>query len=110
MLRDATAQRERALKDAHAMLDSARAEAAQVAETARKDATESARRRERMAMDRIGAAEKAAMTEVRQAAADVASRASEQVIREGFDAEADAPLVDRAIQGLPAALSGRRAA
>jgi len=110
MLRDATAQRERALKDAHAMLDSARAEAAQVAETARKDATESARRRERIAMDRIGAAEKAAVTEVRQAAADVASRASEQVIREGFDAEADAPLVDRAIQGLPAALSGRRAA
>lgn len=110
MLRDATAQRERALKDAHAMLDSARAEAAQVAETARKDATESARRRERMAMDRIGAAEKAAVTEVRQAAADVASRASEQVIREAFDAEADAPLVDRAIQGLPAALSGRRAA
>ena len=36
--------------------------------------------------------------------------AYEQVIAQGFGAEADAPLIDRAIQGLPSALSGRRAA
>ena len=110
MLQDATAQREQALQDAQAMLEHARAEAAQVAETARADAAEAALRRERMAMDRIGAAEKAAVTDVRQAAAEIAARAAEQVIAQGFGADADAQLVDRAIQGLPSALAGRRAA
>ena len=110
MLRDATAQREQALRDAQAMLEHAKAEAVQVGETARADAAEAAKRRERMAMDRIGAAEKAAVSEVRQAAADIAARAAEQVIAQGFGAEQDAALVDRAIQRLPSALSGRRAA
>ncbi|HYZ62185.1 MAG TPA: F0F1 ATP synthase subunit B [Acetobacteraceae bacterium] len=110
MLQQANAQREQALKDAQAMLEHARAEAAQVAEAAREEAAAAAERRERMAMDRIGAAEKAAVTEVRLAAADIAARAAEQVIAHGFGAEADAGLVDRAIQGLPSALAGRRAA
>jgi F-type H+-transporting ATPase subunit b len=110
MLRDATAQREQAMKDAHAMLEHARAEAAQVAESARAEAAAAATRRERMAMDRISAAEKAAVTDVRLAAADIAARAAQQVIAQGFGAEADAGLIDRAIQGLPAALAGRRAA
>ena len=110
MLQDATAQREAALRDAQAMLAHAREEAAQVAAAARTEAAGAATRRERMAMDRIAAAEQAAVTDVRLAAADVAGRAAEQVIRQGFDAKADAPLIDRAIQGLPAALSGRRAA
>ena len=110
MLRDAQAQREQAAKDAQAMLDNARTEASNVAEAARKEATDAAKRRERMAMDRIGAAEKAAVSEVRQAAADIAARAAEQVIAGGFGPEQDAPLIDRAIQGLPAALSARRAA
>ncbi|GAC1347151.1 MAG: F0F1 ATP synthase subunit B [Acetobacteraceae bacterium] len=110
MLRDATAQRETALRDAQAMLEHARAEATQVAESARVAAAAAAVRRERMAMERIGAAEQAAITDVRLAAADVAARAAEQVIAQSFSADADAPLIDRAIQGLPAALSGRRAA
>ena len=110
MLRDATAQREQAVKDAQSMLEHAKTEAARVGEAAKADASETAKRRERMAMDRIGAAEKAAVTEVRQAAADIAARAAQQVIAQGFGAEADAQLVDRAIQGLPSALSGRRAA
>jgi F-type H+-transporting ATPase subunit b len=110
MLRDATTQREQALKDAQAMIEHARAEAAQVAEAARADAATAATRRERMAMDRISAAEKAAVTDVRLAAADIAARAAERVIAQGFGADADAVLVDRAIQGLPAALSSRRAA
>ncbi len=110
MLRDASAQREAALRDAHAMLEHAKAEAAQVAESARAEAAASASRRERMALDRISAAEKAAVTDVRLAAADVASRAAEHVLAQGFGQDADAALVDRAIQGLPSALSGRRAA
>lgn len=110
MLKDAQRQREQAAVEAKAMLDHARSEATNVAEAARKEAADAAKRRERMAMDRISAAEKAAVTEVRQAAADIAARAAEQVIAGGFGAEQDAALLDRAIQGLPAALASRRAA
>ena len=110
MLKNAQAQREAGLRDAEATIARAREEAGRMAEAARADAAAAAHRRERMAMDRIGAAEKAAVTEVRLAAADIAARAAEQVIRQGFGAEADSHLVDRAIQGLPAALVGRRAA
>ena len=110
MLADARVQREGALRDAEAMLSQAREEAARVAEAARTDAAAAATRRERMAMDRIGAAEKAAVTEVRLAAAEIAARAAEHVLSHAFGAEQDGPLIDRAIQGLPAALAGRRAA
>lgn len=110
MLKDATARRETASRDATALLEQARAEAARLAETARTDAAAAATRRERMAMDRIGAAEKAAVTEVRLAAADIAARAAGQVIAQTLSADTDAVLINHAIGGLPAALSGRRAA
>ena len=61
-------------------------------------------------MDRIAAAEKTAVSEVRHAAADLAGRAAQRMLANGFSAEADAALIDRAIQGLPAALASRRAA
>ena len=59
--------------------------------------------------DRIDAAEKAAVSDVRHAAAELAGRAAERILSE-FPAEADATLIDRSIQGLPAALASRRAA
>lgn len=110
LLAEANQQRIQATKDAEAMLARAHEEAIRVADQARTDAAAAATRRERMAMDRIGAAEKAAVTEVRLAAADIAARAAERVIAQSLDAEKDGPLIDRAIQGLPAALSERRAA
>lgn len=110
MLRDATAQREQAVKDSQAMLEHARAEAAQLGETARAEAAAAAKRRERMAMDRIAAAEKAAVDDVRHAAADIATTAARRVISDNFGADQDAALIDRAIQTLPSALAGRRAA
>lgn len=110
MLADASLKREAALKDAQAMLEQARTEAQRVGEAARTDAATSAKRREQMAMDRIAAAEKAAVTEVRLAAVELAGRAAERVLSENFTADADATLIDRAIQGLPAALASRRAA
>lgn len=110
MLADAQARRQAALQEAQTMLDNARAEAQRASEAARAEAAGSAARRERMAMDRIAAAEKAAVTDVRQAAADLASRAAERILADDFSAEADATLIDRAIQGLPAALASRRAA
>ena len=110
MLQDATLRLQAATKEAADLVQYARAEAARLAEAARTDAATSAARRERMALDRIGAAEKAAVTEVRLAAADIAARAARQVIAETLSPDADAALVDRAIAGLPSALSGRRAA
>ena len=109
MLTDARARREAALVEAQAMLQSAHAEAARVAGQARTDAEQAGRRREQMAMDRIAAAEKAAVSDVRLAAADIAARAAQEVIAATLTAEGDAPLIDRAIAGLPAALSRRAA-
>ena len=63
-----------------------------------------------MAMSRIAAAEKAAVDDVRIAAAEAAAAAARTVISEGLTAQADGVLVDQAINGLPAALAGRRAA
>ena len=110
MLADARKQRESALADAQALLHGAKAEAARLAKAAADDAAAAARRREKMAMDRIAAAEKAAVDTVRFAAAEIATVAAEQAIREGLSAEADGRLVDGAIGGIAAALSPRRAA
>ena len=109
MLADATTRRQAALIEAKALIESAHAEAARVAEQARMDAEASSQRREQMAMDRIAAAEKAAVTEVRLAAADIAARAAHEVIAATLTAEGDAPIIDRAIAGLPAALVRRAA-
>lgn len=109
MLTDARTRREAALTEARAMLERAHAEAARVAEQATLDAEAAGRRREQMAMDRISAAEKAAITDVRIAAADIAARAAQEVIAATMSAETDAPIIDRAIAGLPAALTRRAA-
>ncbi len=110
MLRDARAKREAALADAKLLLERAKQEAVRVAEEAAADAAAAAQRRERMAMDRIAAAEKAAVDEVRILAAEIATQAAAQAIREGLTAEADAKMIDHAISGLPVALAQRKAA
>ena len=110
MLRDANAQREAATADAERLLTGAKTEAARLGAAAAADAEAAAKRREKMAIDRIAAAEKTALDEVRMIAADVATAAAQQVIRSDLSAEAASALVDRAIIGLPAALSPRRAA
>ena len=56
-----------------------------VAREAAAEAEAATQRRERMAMDRIAAAEKAAVDEVRSLAAEIATAAAEQVIREGLN-------------------------
>ena len=110
MLADAQARRATAETEAVALVENAQRQAMRVAESARAEAAAAATRRERMALDRIAAAEKAAVTEVRQAAVDVATEAAAKVMARGLPTDADAALIDRAIAGLPAALSGRRAA
>lgn len=110
MLSDASKRRDAALSDAQALLAQSRTEATRLTEAARAEAEQAARRRERMAADRIAAAEKAALSEIRAAAATVAVRAAEHVLRAGLTTEADAPLIEQAISGLPTAFTGRRAA
>ena len=110
MLKDASHRREAAILDAKRMIDGAQAEAAQVTAAAATEAEASAARRERMALDRIAAAEKAAVDDVRIAAADIAAKAAEQVIRESLSPEGSAALIDRAISGLTTALAPKRAA
>ena len=110
MLRDANVQRESAAVEAERLLTGAKVEAARLGAVAAADAEAAAKRREQMAIDRIAAAEKAALDEVRVIAADVATAAAQQVIRNDLTPAAASALVDRAITGLPAALSPRRAA
>ncbi len=109
MLADARQRREAALRDADSLLVSAKAEAARIADAARADAAATAKRREQMAIERIASAEKAAVNEVRLAAADIAARAAQQMITEQLSPEADGAIIDRAIAGLPGALSRRAA-
>lgn len=110
ILADAKQRREAAIADAQRLLEGAKHEAERLTAAAAAEAEAAAKRREQMALDRIAAAEKAAVDQVRLTAAQIATAASERVIRDGLTPAADAALIDRAISGLPAALSGRRAA
>jgi F-type H+-transporting ATPase subunit b len=110
MLAEAAASRKAALAQAKDLLEGASREATRLAALAAAEAEQSASRREKMAMDRITAAERAAVDEVRLAAADVAGEATRMIISESMSPEASAAIIDRAISGLPAALSLRRAA
>jgi len=110
MLADAKQRRQAAIADAQRLLEGAKHEAERLTAAAAAEAEAAAKRREQMALDRIAAAEKAAVDQVRLTAAQIATAASERVIRDGLTPAADAALIDRAISGLPAALSGRRAA
>lgn len=105
MLSAASQRRDAALKEAEELLARARREAARLAAEARDEAAAAAKRREKMALDRIAAAEKAAVNDVRALAATVATRAAEDIIREGLPADSAQTLVRRAIDGLPAALA-----
>jgi F-type H+-transporting ATPase subunit b len=104
MLAEAQRARSEALAEAEQLLARSHAEAAHVAEHAAAEAEASARRRERVALDRIAAAEKAAVTEVRQAAADIASNAARTVMAQGLGEDVETALLDQAIADLPRAL------
>lgn len=102
MLAEAHQAREAAIIEARDMLVRSQEEARRLTEAAATEAEASGRRRERMAQERIAAAEKAAITEMRNAAADLATKAASNLLAEGFGNEAE--LVDQAIAALPRAL------
>jgi F-type H+-transporting ATPase subunit b len=104
MLADAKARQIQAIKDAENILAQAEAEAARTRDQLAKEARALAKRRERLALDRIAAAEKAALEEVRSVAIDVATATAATVLRSGFAADQDVPMIDHAIAGIPSAL------
>jgi len=87
-------------KEAAAMVERARHEADALIEKARKDADALVERRGKMAEEKIAAEERAAVQKLRAAAADAATRAAARLIGEQHDANADKPLIDRAISEL----------
>jgi F-type H+-transporting ATPase subunit b len=86
--------------EAAAMLDRARSEADQIVAKAQTDAEALVARRTRMAEEKISAEERSAVQQLRVAAADAASKAAARLIAERLDANADAALVDSAINEL----------
>lgn len=83
--------------EAAAIRAQAEQEAAIVLAKAEQDATALVARRQRMAEDRIAAAERSAIAEVRASATQAAVAAAQQLIADGHGADADKPLVERAI-------------
>ena len=81
--------RDHAHHEAHAIITKAKADAEQLMD-----------RRARMAEDRIAASERAAIAEVRARAAEAAAKAAAALIAEHHDANADRPMIGRAIAGL----------
>jgi F-type H+-transporting ATPase subunit b len=103
MLADAQRARAEAIAEAGEVLARSQVEAARLQEAAMVEAEAAGKRREKLALERIAAAEKAALTDVRQTAADIATRAAEKVLAEGLGGNGDR-LIDHAIADLPRAL------
>ena len=103
MLAEAQRARTEALAEAADVLARSHVEAARLQEAAIAEADAAGKRREKLALERIAAAEKAALNEVRQTAADIATRAAERVLSEGLG-ENEQRLIDQAIADLPRAL------
>jgi len=105
LLTEAKKAQAEAQAEAKLVLERAQVEATRIAEAAAIDAKAAAARRERMALDRISAAEKAAVADIRNLAADIATKTASDVIAAGLTAEAGAPLIDEAIASLPKILN-----
>lgn len=100
-LRDEYAARARSAEsDAAAMREHAHHEAAAIVTKAKAETEALMDRRARMAEDKIAAAERQALAEVRAATAQAAAAAAAAMIAERLDADADRPLIDRAIAGV----------
>ncbi len=87
-------------EDAEAMMDGARREADAILIRAEADSEKMVERRQRMAEEKISAAEREAVNDVRQRAAEAATRASRTLIAERHDKAADSKLADEVISSL----------
>lgn len=86
--------------EAEAIVAQARAEADRLRAETRRALEERVERRTKMAEDKIARAEKQAEADVRAAAADLAVKAAEQLIREKLDDSARAKIFDASLKDL----------
>jgi len=93
-----------ALQTAQKIIDNAKKNAIALEAEAQKRLEESLKRREGQLLDRIQRAEAAAVQELRNQAADIATRAAEIMLEDTL-AKRGAKLVDEAIDDLPARLN-----
>ena len=87
-------------KDAEAMMEGAQREADTILAKAEADSKAMVERRKRMAEDKIAAAERDAVDGVRASAANAAAAASQAIIADKHDSEADKKLADEVIDSL----------
>jgi F-type H+-transporting ATPase subunit b len=92
-------QRE-AQREAEEILEYAKTEAKRMRERAERDLDEQLKRRERLTMEKIEQAEAQALAEVRNRAADIAVRATEQLLRDNMSDAHQKQLVDNTIEGV----------
>ncbi|MBX9814201.1 MAG: hypothetical protein A4S12_08990 [Proteobacteria bacterium SG_bin5] len=100
LLAEARARAQASAGDAAAIVAQAEADAQAMLAKAEHDAAELIARRSKMAEDKIAAAERGAIADVRAQAARAAAQAAARLIGERHGADADKPLVDRAIAGI----------
>jgi len=93
-----------AIQTAQKIIDNAQQTAKRLEEEAQAKLEDSLKRREEQLLDRINRAEAAAVQELRDQAADIASRAAETLIEEAL-AKKGSKLVDDAIAEIPKRLS-----
>ena len=87
-------------KDAESMMEGAQREADAILANAEADSKAMVARRKKMAEDKIAAAERDAVDGVRASAANAAAAASQALIADNHDAEADKALADEVISTL----------
>lgn len=104
LLSDSQKKHRDAIQTAQKIIDNAQHTAQRLEEEAQSKMEESLKRREEQLLDRISRAEAAAVQELRDQAADIASRAAEILLEDAL-AKKGGKLVDDAIAEIPKRLS-----
>ena len=94
-----------AMKEAEEIVNRAKQQAEVMQAKAQEDLREVMARREKQLEDRLARIEAAAEAELRKQTAELALRASEELIRKSLDAKGQSALVEKSIAGLPGALN-----
>lgn len=101
LLADTQRQHREALQTAQRIIENAKEAAARLESDATRKMDEAQKRREEQLLERIARAENTAVSELRRQAADLASKAAEQLLRDAM-AKNGAGLINEAINEIPA--------
>lgn len=101
LLSEYQAKHRDAMKEAEQIIESAKKQAGEIRKMEEKELAESMARRERQLEQRLGMMKSAALQEIKQYAADLAVRATTEIIQDKLDAQARGRLIEKSIQELP---------